>query len=157
MRALDTYVGRRVTAFSVDTDNHWFVELEGGIRVVSNDKNVPAPDIPAIVGRVFVAVLMSDTQTQMVIATFTQDENSNPVIMEEFRVTLNPTQYSIYDPTAGQSWSPQAGTPPVEVPPYPAERDVVGPDNEGVPQIHPDAMKAVEEQTTPQEDVEADG
>lgn len=124
MRGLDTYIGRPVVNIQTNTDGNWFVELIGGVRIVNTDPNMPPPDIANPQNLIFVAVIMGESQTQMSLATL----SGSGELLNEFRVTLNPVQYQIYDPEQGQAWSPQSGMPVVEVPPYPSERVVDGPE-----------------------------
>jgi hypothetical protein len=124
MRGLDTYIGRPVTAISSDSEGNWFIELVGGVRVINTDPDFPPPDLGAIdpTSLVFAAVIMGESQTQMSLARMNQG-----VMMDEWRATFSPTKYQIYDSEQQDTaWSPQVGTPVVEVPPYPAERDVSG-------------------------------
>lgn len=121
-RGLDTYIGRPVTNIQSDTDGNWFVELVGGVRVLNMDKTIPPPDIANPLNLIFVTVLMSEEQTQMVLATL----GPSGSILEEWRASFNPSNYQIYDPDyqSGQAFAPQQEAPIVEVPPYPADRDV---------------------------------
>lgn len=134
MRGLDTYYGRRITRITDDSDGNWFVELEGGVRVINNDPDTPKPDLPnSGEGLRFALSILGQADTQMVFMS-----DSNPP--EEYRVTLNPFKYQIFDSDhAAIPWEPQAGGLSttfieqghmVEPPPEPTERLVDGPESE---------------------------
>lgn len=126
-RGIDTFVGRPVERIDEDENGNWFVELAGGVRVTNLDKNFKKPIIDESKlktdGIRFVSVVLSDTQTQMVLATLSP---VNGQIQDEYRAVFNAVHYSIYDPSQGEPYAPQAGNIQVNIPPMP-EREYDGP------------------------------
>lgn len=121
-RGLDTYLGRTITRTETDSEGNWFVELEGGVRVINNDKTKKLPaGLPGNgAGLLFTNLILDENQTQMVF----QDSSQN-----EWRIALNAMAYQIFDD--GQSWAPQSGIDPLPTVPDPsAERVVDGPEEQ---------------------------
>lgn len=107
MRNLDTYFGRRIVDFiSNGDDPEWYIVLDGDVKIISTDPEIPKPRIdwngtPLI----FATLILSNDSTQMVLI----DENRTT----EFRILLNPTNYTIYDVTESpEAWSPQTSKRP---------------------------------------------
>lgn len=140
MRGLDTYYGRKIVRLDSDSDGNWFIELDGGVRVINTDGRRKIPtDLPNDgVGLRFATLILEASSTQL---AFQDDFNS------EWRVTLSPLSYQIYDADQGEApFAPQAGGYgaaglTVEAPPEPAERLADGPDEQ------PEDEEAVDEET----------
>lgn len=125
MRALDTFVGRPVTAIDVDANGNWYVALVGDIRVANFDSNNPQPQIPNPQSLTFISVILSDEQTQMVLAQLGPANQ----ILQEYRVPLNATKYGIYDPShSEEAYNPQMPGTPLKIPPIDEARTVDGPE-----------------------------
>lgn len=118
MRGLDTYVGRTIVRTDTDSDGNWFIELEGGIRIVNNDGRRTLAQMPnGGVGLLFTTVILDENQTQMVFSDATH---------AEWRQAFTPAKYQIAD--ENQSWTPQVEEAPIEIPPHPDERIAEGPE-----------------------------
>lgn len=103
-RGLDTYVGRSITNVGEDSDGNWFVELDGGARIINQDGRRKKPDLPNNgTGLVFVMTIIEAEKTQMVFNEMLERP-------EEWRVVFNPLKYQIYDTDVQDlAWAPQAG------------------------------------------------
>lgn len=123
-RGLDTYYGRQVTGIDTDSDGHWFIELDGGVRIINLDGKRKSPaDLPNNgVGLRFANLILESGKTQMAFR-----DNFDG----EWRVAFSPLSYTIFDAEQGTApFAPQAGGygKPIEIPVEPTERLADGPD-----------------------------
>lgn len=122
IRGLDTYYGRHIVRIDKDSDGKWFIELEGEVRIINDDKAFLIPDFPnGGSGFLYTNLIMEQDQTQMVF----QDGAG-----AQWRAVFNPLKYQIFDQeTSPTAWNPQSGGYAVQIP-EPRARLAEGPEKQ---------------------------